>query len=60
LPPHEERWWRDRFAAAVEALGTEKSGGLLADGRSLSLEAGIELALDGSGGAVGDPPGRAA
>jgi predicted ATPase len=60
LPPHEQRWWQDRFVAAVEVLGSARSKELLAEGRSLSLEAGIELALEGSGVAPGVPPGRAA
>jgi tetratricopeptide (TPR) repeat protein len=51
LPPHEQRWWSDRFAAAVEAIGAARSEELLAEGRSLSLEAGMKLALEG--GAAG-------
>lgn len=60
LPPHEQQWWQDRFTTAVQALGTTRSGDLLAEGRSLSLEAGIELALERATAVPGNPPGRAA
>jgi hypothetical protein len=44
LPPHEERWWKDRFATAVQ--GNPRGEELLAEGRALSLEDGIALALE--------------
>ena len=48
LPPPEQRWWQERFAAAIEALGSAKCGQLLEEGRSLSPEAAMALALAGS------------
>ena len=60
LPPHEQQWWQDRFTMAVQAVGNTRGTDLLAEGRALSLEAGIELALERSAAVPGNPPGRAA
>jgi predicted ATPase len=60
LPPHEQNWWRERFAVAEEALGSARCAELLEEGRSLSLEAAIDLALEGTGSPAGSPSGRAA
>jgi predicted ATPase/Tfp pilus assembly protein PilF len=60
LPPHERRWWGERFQSAAEAVGSETCERLRREGQSLSLDTALELA---SGRGVPSPesgvPGRA-
>ncbi|HYO48187.1 MAG TPA: tetratricopeptide repeat protein [Gemmatimonadota bacterium] len=47
LPPHEQRWWKARFESAADAIGSETCERFREEGRSLSLDAVLELVCQG-------------
>jgi tetratricopeptide (TPR) repeat protein len=46
LAPQERRWWDTRFASARELVGQEAFQGFLQEGRSMSMDAALELVAD--------------
>jgi predicted ATPase/TolB-like protein len=57
LAPQERRWWDTRFTTARELVGPEAFQGFLGEGRSMSLDAALELVAECK---RSNGPGRAA